>query len=101
MPSLMYSPSSLSQPHRVFALVRAAAFAVAVAGLVAGFPIPTQAALRDWLPFGRTHDIAKLLPAVVNIETISYKPDPQDKSALRAGPRPSAPDSSWTRPATS
>ena len=38
---------------------------------------PSDAALGDWLPLGRTHDIAKLLPAVVNIETLSFKPDPQ------------------------
>ena len=76
----MPSPFSLSQPHRIRVLVRAAVLAVAVAAL--GAAAPVRAALRDWLPFGRTHDIARLLPAVVNIETISYKPDPQDKSAL-------------------
>ena len=56
-------------------------------GLVAGtlsvaIQPPANAALRDWLPFGKTHTIAKLLPSVVNIESISYKPDPNNKSAV-------------------
>ena len=42
---------------------------------------PSNAALRDWLPFGKTHTLAKLLPSVVNIEVLSFKPDPNDKSA--------------------
>ncbi len=42
---------------------------------------PSDAALRDWLPWGKTHTLARLLPSVVNIEVLSFKPDPNDKSA--------------------
>ncbi len=43
--------------------------------------LPTNGAaeLRDYLPFGRTHRIAKLLPTVVNIST--HKLDAGDSSA--------------------
>jgi serine protease Do len=55
------------------------------AGVVAGTLVvataPSDAALRDWLPFGKTHTLAKLLPSVVNIEVLSFKPDEKDKSA--------------------
>jgi serine protease Do len=62
---------------RLFGLIGAGM----VAGTLALATGPGNAALRDWLPFGKTHTIAKLLPAVVNIETLKFKPDPNDKSA--------------------
>lgn len=51
---------------------------LARAGMVAGalaiaLASPAGAEIRDWLPFGKTHRIAKLLPSVVNIAVISYK----------------------------
>jgi len=52
-----------------------------VAGALALATVPSNAALRDWLPFGKTHTLAKLLPAVVNIEVLSFKPDEKNKSA--------------------
>ena len=42
---------------------------------------PARADLPAWLPFGRAHDLARLLPAVVNIENIRYKPDKAHPSA--------------------
>jgi len=62
---------------RLIGLVGAGALA---ASLVVA-TVPSDAALRDWLPFGKTHTLAKLLPSVVNIEVASFKPDPNDKSA--------------------
>jgi serine protease Do len=53
----------------------------ALAGTLVVATAPSDAALRDWLPWGKTHTLAKLLPSVVNIEVLSFKPDPNDKSA--------------------
>ena len=41
------------------------------------------AEIRDWLPFGKTHRIAKLLPSVVNIETLKYKKGDDPSAAPR------------------
>ena len=70
---------TMSQPwsSRLIGLI-GAGMVVGTLALATG---PGNAALRDWLPFGKTHTLAKLLPAVVNIETLKFKPDPNDKSA--------------------
>ena len=58
----------------------------------------TAQALRDLLPFGRTHRIAKLLQSVVNISTHKLSTDATDSSerARRSGSKPSGPASSST-----
>ena len=48
-------------------------------------PAPSAAqALRDLLPFGRTHRIAKLLQVVVNITTHKLSADSADASGTGA-----------------
>jgi serine protease Do len=59
-------------------LAVAALLVSATAVLPAG---SSAASLRDLLPFGRTHRIAKLLPAVVNISVQKLVKDSSDSSA--------------------
>jgi serine protease Do len=63
---------------------RIGAFLIAVAVVVSATTLlsahGTAQSLRDLLPFGRTHRIAKLLQTVVNISTHKLATDPADSS---------------------
>jgi serine protease Do len=56
--------------------------AAAIVALATSMPATNGAAeLRDYLPFGRTHRIARLLPTVVNITTHKLSTESGDSSA--------------------
>ena len=58
--------------------------AAALAAALAATAPSARADIRDWLPFGRTHTIAKLLPTVVNVEIVKFV---KDKDHPDAAPR--------------
>ena len=71
------SPRSIRLPGLLAGLLTLAA------SLAGALPAPAHAELRDYLPFGRTHRLSKLLPTVVNITMIKLVSDTGDAANPR------------------